>query len=201
MGSVVVNRPYAPTPSLRAKRSNPCLSKRIDGLLRFARNDVVRSSFNFQTADTRLPSRGMVCPSFAGTVRPLQRKEGAGNAGCALHPRSRVQICAKEAHTSIQVQRKHSGIPRAMVLRLMPRSPRRRIRLVTVAAGMMALRSGWIGTATGSLTPATGARTTRFCRTHQRRSSCAQVSLTRDSPCDHLARRRLCVHRILSRVS
>src|SRR5437016_10442979 len=44
----------------------------------------------------------------------------------------------KETHTSIQVQRKHSGIPRAMVLRLMARSPRRRIRLVTVAAGWMA---------------------------------------------------------------
>jgi hypothetical protein len=50
--------------------------------------------------------------------------------------------CAKlceETHTSIQVQRRHSGIPRAMALRLMPCSPRRRIRLVTVAAGLMAL--------------------------------------------------------------
>src|SRR5258707_1588741 len=68
-----------------------------------------------------------------------RKSEGAGNAGCALHPRSRVQNCAKETHTSIQVQRKHSGIPHAMALRLMPRSPRRRIRLVTVAAGLMAL--------------------------------------------------------------
>jgi hypothetical protein len=50
--------------------------------------------------------------------------------------------CAKlceETHTSIQVQRRQSGIPRAMALRLMPRSPRRRIRLVTVAAGLMAI--------------------------------------------------------------
>src|SRR6266478_1108135 len=85
---------YAPTPSLRAERSNPCLSKRIDGLLRSARNDGVRSSFNFQTADARPPSRGMICPSFAGNGLSLQ-KEGAGNAGCALHPRSRVQNCAK----------------------------------------------------------------------------------------------------------
>ena len=30
------------------------------------------------------------------------KQEGAGNAGCALHPRSRVQSCAKNAHTSIQ---------------------------------------------------------------------------------------------------
>ena len=47
------------------------------------------------------------------------------------------KLC-EETHTSIQVQRKHSGIPCAMVLRLMPCSPRRRIRLVTVAAGLMA---------------------------------------------------------------
>ena len=46
--------------------------------------------------------------------------------------------CAKNAHTSIQVQRKHSGIPHAMALRLMPCSPRRRIRLVTVVSGLMA---------------------------------------------------------------
>jgi hypothetical protein len=34
----------------------------------------------------------------------LERKEGAGNAGCTLHPRSRVLKCAEETHTSIQVQ-------------------------------------------------------------------------------------------------
>jgi hypothetical protein len=42
--------------------------------------------------------------------------EGAGNTGCALHPRSRVQKCTKQTHTSIQVQRRQSGIPCAMVL-------------------------------------------------------------------------------------
>ncbi len=56
----------------------------------------------------------------------------------ARYPRSRVQSCAKETHTSIQVQRRHSGIPCAMALPLIARSPRRRIRLVTVAAGLMA---------------------------------------------------------------
>src|SRR5215207_3534526 len=29
--------------------------------------------------------------------------EGAGNAGCTLHPRSRVPIAQRKAHTSIQV--------------------------------------------------------------------------------------------------
>ena len=65
--------------------------------------------------------------------------------GCTLHPRSRVQYAQKKAHTSIQVQRRHSGLPCAMVLRLMPRSPRRRIRLVTVASELAArvARSGF----------------------------------------------------------
>ena len=48
------------------------------------------------------------------------------------------KVAQRKAHTSIQVQRRQSGIPCAMALRLMPCSPRRRIRLVTVAAGLMA---------------------------------------------------------------
>ena len=60
----------------------------------------------------------------------------------------------------------------------MSRSPWRRIRLASIPAGLMALRSGRTEFATGSLTPATGARTTRFCRTLQRRSSCAPCPLT-----------------------
>jgi hypothetical protein len=50
-------------------------------------------------------------------------------------------ISTSNAHTSIQVQRKHSGLPRAMVLRLMPCSPRRRIPLVTVIGELAVLRS------------------------------------------------------------
>jgi hypothetical protein len=64
-----------------------------------------------------------------------------GSRECRVRAAPAVS-CAKlreETHTSIQVQRKHSDIPRAMVLQLMPCSPRRRIRLVTVAAGLMAI--------------------------------------------------------------
>ena len=56
------------------------------------------------------------------TSRPLQT-EGAGKAGCALHPRSRVQFAQKNAHTSIQVQRRASGLPCAVgygLLRALP---------------------------------------------------------------------------------
>src|SRR6266403_6114848 len=37
-------------------------------------------------------------PRFAGNFRDLSKSEGAGNAGCALHPRSRVQ-CAQRVRT------------------------------------------------------------------------------------------------------
>ena len=87
---------------------------------------------------TRPHSRGAFRPGDASFAFPLEDEEGAGNAGCALHPRSRVQYARKEAHTSIQVKRRHSGIPCAMVLRLIPCSPRRRIRLVTVVCGLTA---------------------------------------------------------------
>jgi len=73
------------------------------------------------------------------TVSP--KEEGAGNAGCLLHPRSRVQEMVVEAHTSIQVQSEHPGIPCAMVLRLMPCSPRRRIPLASVIGELAASRT------------------------------------------------------------
>jgi hypothetical protein len=100
----------------------------------------VRSS-RTMTLDVGPRSRGAMHPRFARKLS-LEMKEGAGNAGCALHPRSRVQTAQRKTHTSIQVQRKHSGIPRAMVLRLMPCSPRRRIRLVTVVSGSRLVKLG-----------------------------------------------------------
>jgi hypothetical protein len=43
----------------------------------------------------RSRSRGMFRPSFSKFVAPLQT-EGAGNVGCALHPRSRVQYAQRK---------------------------------------------------------------------------------------------------------
>ena len=63
-------------------------------------------------------SRHTFARAFQIALRP-QNQEGAGKTGCALHPRSRVHLMLwKNAHTSIQVQRKHSGLPCAMVLRI-----------------------------------------------------------------------------------
>jgi hypothetical protein len=76
------------------------------------------SRFNFQTAspcaDTASRSRGLnmpeVCQKFP---YPLDRRaQGIPGARC-----TRGLVCKvhKETHTSIQVQRRQSGIPRAMV--------------------------------------------------------------------------------------
>src|SRR5829696_3660247 len=63
----------------------------------------------------------------------LENERAQGMPGAGWHPRSRVQDALKNAHTSIQVQPKQPGIPRAMALRLMPCSPWRRIRLASIA--------------------------------------------------------------------
>ena len=47
------------------------------------------------TANTRPHSRGAMRPRFCVTFGPL-REEGAGKAGCALHPRSRVQSAQRK---------------------------------------------------------------------------------------------------------
>ena len=69
-----------------------------------------------------------------------------GSRECRVHAAPAVSCAnsAQKTHTSIQVQSEHSGIPCAMALRLMPCSPRRRIRLVTVVGELAAdqARSG-----------------------------------------------------------
>jgi hypothetical protein len=102
-----------------------------------------------------------------------------------------------KTHTSIQVQRRTSGLPCAMVLTaysvLSPatNSSCHRHRRIKSFVG-----PGWANITSADLTPATGARTTRLCRTQLRRSSCARRSLTDKPPCDSLPRRRCRVHRI-----
>jgi hypothetical protein len=40
-----------------------------------------------------------------------QNSEGAGNAGCALHPRSHVRLCIRMLHMSIQGSGEHPTFP------------------------------------------------------------------------------------------
>jgi hypothetical protein len=67
-----------------------------------------------------------------------QKSEGAGKAGCWLAPAVSCAISARKTHTSIQVSAGASGLPCAMVLRLMPCSPWRRIRLASIAGELAA---------------------------------------------------------------
>ncbi|SHL78735.1 hypothetical protein SAMN05444159_6818 [Bradyrhizobium lablabi] len=91
-------------------------------------------------APSRIPQTRVRVPA-ARRARGLQvilaPLEKRGRRECRMRAAPAVS-CAKwckKAHTSIQVQRRQSDIPCAMALRLMPRSPRRRIRLVTVIGG------------------------------------------------------------------
>jgi hypothetical protein len=78
-------------------------------------------------------------PEVCKIIRPKsKRAQGMPGACCTRGP---VCKSAKKTHTSIQVQTEHSGIPCAMVLRLIPRSPRRRIPLASVADGLKDCRN------------------------------------------------------------
>ena len=79
------------------------------------------SRFAFKTSHTTLSRR--VSPEVCWNFRP-SKSEGAGNAGCALHPRSHVQ-CVQEMRTRAYRSAEASDIPCAMALRLITCSPRR----------------------------------------------------------------------------
>jgi hypothetical protein len=132
--------------------------------------------------------------SFARTLS--LEKEGAGNAGCLLHPRSRVQNCAKKRTRAYRYSRSIPAFPAQWFYGLC-RAPRRRIRLVTVIGELTALSNPVGSTKTSAdLTPATGARTTRFCRTQPAPFVLRAVARSRKTALRTLARRRCRVHRI-----
>ena len=115
-------------------------------------------------------SRGAMRPSLEkGHPR---KREGAGNAGRTLHPRSRTQW-REDARTSIRAQRRHPAFPAQWLYGLCRALPGDEFVLSPSPADVAAARPGRVGVATADLAPATGVRTTRFCRTLKRRSSCA----------------------------
>src|SRR3979411_3128703 len=74
-------------------------------------------------------------PSCAGIIRPW-KTEGAGNAGCPMHPQPRAQSVVKHTSVVTTVTPDSPGIPYAMVLTAYLVLSRRRIRLVTVISGL-----------------------------------------------------------------
>ncbi len=75
-----------------------------------SRQDVsVSSDLIFkQREDMRPHSRGAECARALRRLPPSEEQEGAGKAGCALHPRSRVQTCTKKR---TRAYRFSGGIP------------------------------------------------------------------------------------------
>jgi len=74
------------------------------------RNDGPEIHFGQVSNSTSSHSRGAFASELCMTLS-LERREGAGNAGCTLHPRSRVQSCAKKCaheHTGSAEAVRHS---------------------------------------------------------------------------------------------
>jgi hypothetical protein len=109
------------------------------GLLRQAKTDR-ELRFECQTADTPPHSRGGRRPRFAFRC---PSKEGAGNAGCALHPRSRVQKAERKSHTSIQGSGGNPTFPAQWLYGLLRALPGVSGFLASVASRKLALWPGW----------------------------------------------------------
>ena len=117
-------------------------------------------------------SRGALRPRFEILCPP--KSEGAGNAGCALHPRSHVQFAQRSAHEHTG-QRRASDIPCAMALRLITCSPRR-------TALLPPLRPEKLASAVDASTATSGPHV--FAVRSQARSSIGTASVHRDPPHD-----------------
>jgi hypothetical protein len=70
-------------------------------------------------------------------------KRGAGNAGCALHPRSRVQKAERKSHTSIQGSGGNPTFPAQWLYGLFRALPGVSGFLASVASRKPALWPGW----------------------------------------------------------
>src|SRR5256885_12044122 len=112
--------------TVRVEEDTGAVPRSDTGSVAFGRNGL--SSSNGRLVRNRPLAH---CDRFSG-------HKGAGKTGCWLAPAVSCAIGAEKTHTSLQGSAGASGLPCAMVLRLMPCSPRRRIRLATVAGELAA---------------------------------------------------------------
>jgi len=103
------------------------LALRLAGTTEISHFDFQRANSRHTSAISRLDAPEL-CQKFLAL-----RSEGAGNAGCTVHPIAARARIVKESTRVRQVTPKSPGIPRAMVLRLIACSPRRSGFLATVA--------------------------------------------------------------------
>ena len=76
-------------------RENNPMQSRVD--LRLAAPSLMLLAMT-AGSDMEICSRDAVRPRFAREVSRPSKSKGAGNAGCTLHPRSRVQMGKESAH-------------------------------------------------------------------------------------------------------
>src|SRR6266404_2696255 len=103
--------------------------------------DLVEVRSGFLRARTRVLAAR--CARVLRHCSPSSKTEGRGKAGCALHPRSRVQFAQRSAHTSIQVQRRTSGLPCAVVYGLLRALPGEACSFATIAREKPGLSRTW----------------------------------------------------------
>jgi hypothetical protein len=144
-----------------------------------------------------------------------------GSRECRMRAAPAVsRAMGKETHTSIQVQRRQSGIPCAMALRLTSCSPRRRIpfchrhQRIECLSPVGPTRLRWLDISHGcqnhTTSPYAAPSPTTPTGEMPGRSKgegletpvvCTTLDRSRENPpCDHDRARRRCVHRIQPRV-
>ena len=129
-----------------------------NGLLRFARNDGVVAALLAMTSNFKYGSafsRRECARGFASIVR-ASRTEGAGNAGCPMHPQPRVQMKKAHEHSHHGHTGNHPAFPAQWFYGLLRALPGDQACLTPSPALLLA-----------DLTPARGVRTTRLRRTWQ----------------------------------
>ncbi len=116
--------------------------------------------------DVHPHSRGMIYPRFSFRCpSKVKREQGMPGARC-----TRGLVCKFVRRMRTRAYRFSGGnpaFPAQWVYGLCRALPGDEFVLVTVAADLRLTRPGWIVSATDSLTSATDARTTRFCRTRE----------------------------------
>jgi hypothetical protein len=97
-------------------------------------------------------SRDAIRPSFVHNCLAHSKSEGAGNAGCALHPRSRVQKAEEERTRACRFSGGTPTFPAQWLYGLLRALPGDQDLFVTVAPWMMAGPTpGWAGFASAGL--------------------------------------------------
>src|SRR6202048_3315173 len=112
-------------------------------------------------ARTHLHTRRRRAPRVDATSMSPENNEGAGNAGCALLPRSRVQNCAKKRTRAYRFSGGTPAFPAQWLYGLCRALPGDEFVLSPSSADFATAQPGWIELATADLAPATGVRPTR----------------------------------------